>query len=169
MPHLEMSHYLSPKKNLTDEQLVIINRIRSKFLDLCKELEQDVHVNPARDKAFDLMLEAVEQLETAVQRPSCLTPDSLLVAFASKEAQDKRVTDLWMCATHYADIRKYGRDVFEIESDSEQLKQGIMGKLWGAKVQVSRLIPKYTFVIVGAGEENLAQGQAPSESQLTRF
>jgi hypothetical protein len=169
MPHLEMSHHLSPRKNLTDEELLIINRVRAKFRALANEIVQDVHANPARDKAFDLMLEAVEQLEMAVQRPSCLTQDVLSVAFNLKNRSDKSVTDLWVNAYHCADLRKHCRDIFDVESQRDILMQGIQGKIWGAVVHVSRLIPQNTLVIVAEGEENLTQGQAPSEFQLTRF
>jgi hypothetical protein len=169
MPYLEMSHYLGPKNALTDEQVVVINRIRGKFLALANEVAQEVHANPARDKAFDLLLEAVEQVELAVQRPSCLTRDILSIAFVNKNRMDKKVTDIWVNAYNCADLRKLCHDIFEHEADSSALVQGIQGKIWGATVHTSRLIPQQTFVIVAEGEENLTRDQAPSEFQLTRF
>jgi hypothetical protein len=169
MPHLPLNICFAPKENLTSGQLDRINKIRSSFLKLSQMLGQEVPAGQARDKAFDLMIEAVEQLELAIQRPPCLTPSSLLVGFHKVESQDKRVTDIWLGANHISDLRKFGREVFEIESDASLLRQGVQGRVWGATVHVSRFIPVGSYVIIGEGEENLVNGQEPREDQLTKF
>ena len=46
-----------------------------------------------------------------------------------------------MNATDYADIRKFGRDVLDIESQATLWKTGMMATGWNAQFIVSRLVP----------------------------
>lgn len=62
-------------------------------------------------------------------------------AFASIERHDLRVARIYMNAVDYADIRKFGRDILDPETQQALLRTGLMGTLWGAQIITSRLVP----------------------------
>jgi hypothetical protein len=70
-----------------------------------------------------------------------LTPANLADAFASIERNDLRVARVFCNALDYSDIRKWGRDVLDIESQATLLKTGLMATVWGAQIIVSRRVP----------------------------
>ena len=65
-------------------------------------------------------------------------------AFASIERHDLRVARMYMNAVDYADIRKFGRDILDTETQQSLLRTGLMGTLWGAQIITSRLVPAGT-------------------------
>lgn len=85
-------------------------------------------------------------------------------AFALIERHDLRVARVFMNARDYADLRKFGRDILDTESQRELLKTGLMGTLWGAQIIVSRLVPFGT-VYVCCEPENF--GRMPVRTELT--
>jgi hypothetical protein len=70
-----------------------------------------------------------------------ISPAVLADAFAEIERHDLRVARVYMNATDYADIRKFGRDVLDIESQATLWKTGMMATGWNAQFIVSRLVP----------------------------
>lgn len=62
-------------------------------------------------------------------------------AFSLIERHDLRVARVFMNARDYADLRKFGRDILDIETQAVLLKTGLMGTLWGAQIITSRLVP----------------------------
>jgi len=76
-----------------------------------------------------------------------ITGAVLADAFSLVERHDLRVARIFMNARDYADLRKFGRDILDIESQAALLKTGLMGTLWGAQVIVSRLVPVGTVYV----------------------
>ncbi len=70
-----------------------------------------------------------------------ISPAVLADAFAEIEFHDLRVARVYMNARDYADIRKFGRDVLDIESQATLWKTGMMATGWNAQFIVSRLVP----------------------------
>jgi len=85
-------------------------------------------------------------------------------AFALIERHDLRVARIYMNARDYADLRKFGRDILDIESQATLLKTGLMATLWGASVITSRLVPVGT-VYVCCEPEHF--GRIPVRTELT--
>jgi len=85
-------------------------------------------------------------------------------AFALIERHDLRVARVYMNARDYADIRKFGRDILDIESQATLLKTGLQAVLWGAQVITSRLVPVGT-VYVCCEPEHF--GRIPVRTELT--
>lgn len=101
--------------------------------------------------------------------------DHLCTAFQNVEYHDNRVAFLAMNAREYADLRKFGRDIHEVESRVPFLKQGLMATIWGGQIITSRAIPAGTFLAVGDLENVFPDGldgslnpQAVSISYVTR-
>lgn len=93
-----------------------------------------------------------------------ISPSVLADAFAEVERHDLRVARIYMNATDYADIRKFGRDILDIESQATLLKTGLQAVLWGAQIITSRLVP-VGFVYVCCEPENF--GRFPVRTELT--
>ena len=93
-----------------------------------------------------------------------ITADVLADAFADIEQEDLRVARLYFNAKDYSDIRKWGRDILDIESQATLLKTGLQATLWGAQLIVSRRVPVGR-VYVCAEPEFL--GRIPVRTELT--
>lgn len=85
-------------------------------------------------------------------------------AFALIERHDLRVARVFMNARDYADLRKFGRDILDIESQRDLLKTGLMANLWGAQIIVSRLVPVGTVYVTCEPE---MFGRIPVRTELT--
>jgi len=85
-------------------------------------------------------------------------------AFSLIERHDLRVARVFMNARDYADLRKFGRDILDIETQRDLLKTGLMGTLWGAQVIVSRLVPVGTVYVCCEPE---MFGRIPVRTELT--
>ena len=106
--------------------------------------------------------------------PAQLNPDIPVVApissavladaFALIERHDLRVARIYMNARDYSDVRKFGRDILDIESQATLLKTGLMATLWGATIITSRLVPVGT-VYVACEPEHF--GRIPVRTELT--
>ena len=85
-------------------------------------------------------------------------------AFALIERHDLRVARVYMNARDYADVRKFGRDILDIESQATLLKTGLQATLWGAQVITSRLVPAGTGYVCCEPE---MFGRIPVRTELT--
>ena len=85
-------------------------------------------------------------------------------AFALLERHDLRVARVFMNARDYADVRKFGRDILDIESQATLLKTGLQATLWGAQVITSRLVPAGTVYVCCEPE---MFGRIPVRTELT--
>lgn len=85
-------------------------------------------------------------------------------AFSLIERHDLRVARVYMNARDYADLRKFGRDILDIETQAALLQTGLMATLWGAKLITSRLVPVGTVYICCEPE---MFGRIPVRTELT--
>lgn len=93
-----------------------------------------------------------------------ISPAVLADAFASIEQHDLRVARVFMNAVDYADIRKFGRDVLDIESQAQLWKTGLMATGWNAQFIVSRLVPPGVVYLCCEPSEF---GRMPVRTELT--
>jgi hypothetical protein len=166
---MNLNRVFGPKNLPTPEQLEKMNSLRKLFSALVTGISETVPSNPYREKAFELLRDALDQVELARDRPGVLTPNEVANAFATVEAEDKRVLQVWMNAYSYADIRKFGRDIFESETSADSLKQGLMGKAWGAEFRVSRTIPTNVLLLVAQGDPEFDPTGPLTDKRVYRF
>lgn len=93
-----------------------------------------------------------------------ISPAILADAFAEIERHDLRVARVFMNATDYADIRKFGRDVLDIESQAVLWKTGMMATGWNAQFIVSRIVPAGVVYVCCEPAEF---GRIPVRTELT--
>lgn len=93
-----------------------------------------------------------------------LTPSVMADAFGLIERHSLMVARIYMNAVDYADIRKWGRDILDIESQAVLLRTGLQAVLWGAQIITSRLVPA-GFVYCCTEPEYF--GRIPVRTELT--
>ena len=153
-----------------------LTQIKERRFDLI-ERSQDLakaQIQAAEDsRAFDV-LDAVAAngfdnlgaayINAQVNTLAPLTPPALIDAIGRIETHDLRVARIFMNALDFADVRKWGRDVLDIESQATLFKSGMLATFWGAQVIVSRKVaPGYIYVC--AEPEFL--GRIPVRTELT--
>jgi len=96
--------------------------------------------------------------------PGALSQAFALVAKGDPSEGELRVAYVWMNQTEVADVRTFGRDIFDFETQRELLEQGIIGTIWGATLIQCNLVPEGT-VYVTCTPEHL--GRVPERVALT--
>lgn len=94
-----------------------------------------------------------------------LSPDSLKFILSSKPGKHSRV---WMNARDYANIRKMGSKEHNfVVADPPDWELGIMGRIFGVEIRVSRIIPVYSIYITSDDhQEDLDPAWSPAPIEL---
>lgn len=135
--------------------------------DLAKaeiQAEEDTRVFEILDAVAAAGFDNIGAVNADIPAVAPLTPSDLADAFASVERHDLRVARVFCNALDYSDIRKWGRDVLDIESQATLLKTGLMATVWGAQIIVSRRVPA-GYIYVCAEPEFF--GRIPVRTELT--
>ncbi len=152
-----------------------LTQIKERRFDLI-ERSQDLgraQIQAAEDERVFAVLDSVAT-SGFDSLPGQLNPDIPVIApisgaviadaFALIERHDLRVARIYMNARDYADIRKFGRDILDIESQATLLKTGLQGVIYGAQVVTSRLVPVGTVYLACEPE---MFGRIPVRTELT--
>lgn len=153
-----------------------LTQVKERRFDLI-ERAQDLakaQIQAAEDsRAFDI-LDAVCQFgfdnldsnytNAQINTVAPLTPSALSDAFAEVERHDLRVARVFLNPRDAGDLRKWGRDVLDIETQATLLRTGLLAVAWGAQVIQSRKVPiGYAYVCA----EPEFVGRIPVRTELT--
>jgi len=128
------------------------------------QAEEDTRVFEILDAVATTGFDNLTAQNPDIPATAPLTPADLADAFASVERWDLRVARVFANAQDYSDIRKWGRDVLDIESQATLLKTGLQATIWGAQIIVSRRVP-VGYLYVCAEPEFF--GRIPVRTKLT--
>lgn len=128
------------------------------------QAEEDGRVFTVLDAVATAGFDNIGATNVDIAATAPLTPADLADAFASIEKFDLRVARVFCNALDYSDIRKWGRDVLDIESQATLLKTGLMATVWGAQVIVSRRVPAGHIYVCAEPE---FFGRIPVRTELT--
>jgi hypothetical protein len=143
---------LFPLFEVASNPEIPLTQIKERRFDLI-ERAQDLakaQIQAAEDERVFAILDSVAvsgfdtlpgQTNPDINVVAPISPSVLADAFAEIERHDLRVARIYMNATDYADIRKFGRDILDIEAQAALLKTGLQSTLWGAQIITSRLVP----------------------------
>jgi hypothetical protein len=164
---------LFPLFELAANPEIPLSQIKERRFDL---VERSMNLGKAQIQAaedsrvFDVLdALAVNGFSGATPNPQVnvnapITPSAFIDAFAEIEQWDNRVARVFMNARDFADLRKWGRDILDIETQATLLKTGLMAQLHGAQIMISRIVePGYIYVC--AEPEFL--GRFPVRTELT--
>jgi hypothetical protein len=135
--------------------------------DLAKaqiQAEEDTRVFEVLDAVAQNGFDNIGATNADVPAVAPLTPADLADAFARVERNDLRVARVFANALDYSDIRKWGRDVLDIEAQATLLRTGLMATVWGAQIIVSRRVPT-GYIYVCAEPEFF--GRIPVRTELS--
>jgi hypothetical protein len=152
-----------------------LTQIKERRYDLLKRMQDlgKAQIQAAEDDRVFSIMDAIAAngfdslpagINTDIPVVAPISPAILADAFAEIERHDLRVARVYMNATDYADIRKFGRDVLDIESQATLWKTGLMATGWNAQFIVSRLVP-VGVVYVCCEPEHF--GRIPVRTELT--
>jgi len=165
-----------PLFELASNPEVPLTQVKERRFDIIERIQDlgKVQIQAAEDgRVFDVMdavaANGFDNLGAAytnaqVNAVAPLIPANLIDAFARIETHDLRVARVFMNALDFADLRKWGRDVLDLESQATLLKSGMLATLWGAQVIVSRKVER-GYVYVCAEPEFF--GRIPVRTELT--
>lgn len=128
------------------------------------QAEEDTRVFQVLDAVATNGFDNIGATNADIPANAPLTPSDLADAFGAVWRHDLRVARVFMNAVDYTDILKWGRDIFDIETQAALLKTGLMGTIWGAQVIVSRRVPA-GYIYVCAEPEFF--GRIPVRTELT--
>ena len=164
-----------PTFEIASNPEIPLTQIRERRFDLV-ERAQDLgrsQIQAAEDERVFAVLDSIAvngfdsiagQTNPDIPVVAPLSGAVLADAFALIEAHDLPVARVFMNARDYSDIRKFGRDIFDPETQREILRSGIMGLLWGANLITSRLVPEGTVYVCCDAERF---GRIPVRTELT--
>lgn len=94
---------------------------------------------------------AVKSNQTVTQSGD-LTIASLNYAFSTIESHDLTVAKIVMHPRQYADLRLFGRDVYDEATRRDVLMSGLFGHLWTADIHVSHRVPEGSVYLLAPAE-----------------
>ncbi len=123
-------------------------------IDEVKRLrERKITLPELRDKV-EKMYSLISSCKKKIKRlgmTSEFTIDNLNRAFIEVEKHDYRVDGIFISTTNYADVRNWGKTVYD-ESTKGEMDIGVFGHIWGADIVVNNKIKKGVFYLVSLPE-----------------
>jgi len=97
-------------------------------------------------------IEAAVRADQTVTQSGDLSIASLNYAFSTVESHDLTVAKIVMHPQQYADVRLFGRDVFDEATRRDVLMSGLFGHLWTADIHVSHRVPRGSVYLLAPAE-----------------
>jgi hypothetical protein len=122
----------------------IVDRAQIKAKEAIQK-EEDLNI-------FNAVNAAVDAAHTVVSTGGTLTLNALNQAFATIEQHDLTVGKIVCHALRYADIRNFGKTVYDEATQKEVLTTGLFGHLFTADIHVSSKCPTDTVFLLAPAE-----------------
>ena len=101
---------------------------------------------------FNAVVNSVTAANTVVSTGGALTVNALNNAFATIEQHDLTVGKIVCHALRYADIRNFGKTVYDEATQKEVLTTGLFGHLFTADIHISSKCPTDTVLLLAPAE-----------------
>ena len=101
---------------------------------------------------FNAIVNSVTAANTVVSTGGALTVNALNNAFATIEQHDLTVGKIVCHALRYADIRNFGKTVYDEATQKEVLTTGLFGHLFTADIHISSKCPTDTVLLLAPAE-----------------
>lgn len=122
----------------------IVDRAQIKAKEAIQK-EEDTNI-------FTALLASVNAAHTVTATGGALTLTALNQAFATIESHDLTVAKIVMHAQRYADVRNFGKTVYDEATQREVLTSGLFGHLWTADIHVSSRMPTNTVLLLAPAD-----------------
>ena len=122
----------------------IVDRAQIKAKEAIQK-EEDLNI-------FNALTAAMLTANTVVSTGGALTLNALNQAFATIEQHDLTVGKIVMHALRYADVRNFGKTVYDEATQKEVLTTGLFGHIFTADIHVSSKCPTATVYLLAPAE-----------------
>ena len=122
----------------------IVDRAQIKAKEAIQK-EEDLNI-------FNAVIVSVDTANVVVSTGGALTLNALNQAFATIESHDLTVGKIVLHALRYADIRNFGKTVYDEATQKEVLTTGLFGHLFTADIHVSSKCPTDTVILLAPAE-----------------
>jgi hypothetical protein len=122
----------------------IIDRAQIKAKEAIQK-EEDLNI-------FNAVSAAIDAAHTVVSTGGALSLNALNQAFATIEQHDLTVGKIVLHALRYADIRNFGKTVYDEATQKEVLTTGLFGHLFTADIHVSSKMPTGSVYLLAPAE-----------------
>ena len=150
---------VNPQVRLSEikaRRFYIVDRAQIKAKEAIQK-EEDTNI-------FNCLLASVTAAHTVIATGGALTLTALNQAFATIESHDLTVGKIVMHAQRYADVRNFGKTVYDEATQREVLTSGLFGHLWTADIHVSSRMLTTTVMLLAPSDY---VGAFPSRQDLT--
>ena len=138
---------VNPQVRLSEikaRRFYIVDRAQIKAKEAIQK-EEDTNI-------FTALLNSVNAAHTVTATGGALTLTALNQAFATIESHDLTVAKIVMHAQRYADVRNFGKLVYDEATQREVLTSGLFGHLWTADIHVSSRMPTTTVMLLAPAD-----------------
>lgn len=122
----------------------IVDRAQIKAKEAIQK-EEDTNI-------FRALLASVNAAHTVTATGGALSLTALNQAFATIESHDLTVAKVIMHALRYADVRAWGKTVYDEATQREVLTSGLFGHIWTADIHVSSRMPTTTVLLTAPAD-----------------
>jgi hypothetical protein len=122
----------------------IVDRAQIKAKEAIQK-EEDTNI-------FNAINAAIDAAHTVASTGGALSITALNQAFATVEQHDLTVGKVVLHALRYADIRNWGKTVYDEATTKEVLTTGLFGHIWTADIHVSSRMPTDTVFVLAPAE-----------------
>jgi len=122
----------------------IVDRAQIKAKEAIQKVEDS--------EIFTVINAAIDANHTVVSTGGALTITALNQAFSTVEQHDLTVGKVVLHAFRYADIRNWGKTVYDEATTKEVLTTGLFGHIWTADIHVSSRMPTATVFVLAPAE-----------------
>lgn len=139
---------------LTANQEIRLDEVQNAFQDFAERLLELTYVQAGRQEFLEVLQQVKGLVDTNIRKGRHIVcPDVLSKLLFKIEEQDKLVKQVWLHCTDYAELRKFGRDILDIESRVEYLRKGRQASLWSTDIWINRMIPPGWCRLIEEGQE----------------
>lgn len=145
VPTFEIATY--PQVRLSEikaRRFYIVDRAQIKAKEAIQK-EEDTNI-------FRALLASVNGAHTVTATGGALSLTALNQAFATIESHDLTVAKVIMHAQRYADVRAWGKTVYDEATQREVLTSGLFGHIWTADIHVSSRMPTTTVLLTAPAD-----------------
>lgn len=160
----------APLFELASNPYIPLTQIRERRFDLIKRTIE-LGVAGVKEKEDVRVFSTVNALAADAANPHTdipvaapLTADVIADAIGAIEEHGLRVARLFMNGRDYADLRKFDRDSIDQETQQGLFRTGYIGKVYGAQVIRTRVVPPGTVYVCGERE---FYGRFPVRTELS--
>jgi len=122
----------------------IVDRAQIKAKEAIQKVEDS--------EIFTVINQAIDADHTVVTTGGALTITALNQAFSTVEQHDLTVGKVVCHAFRYADIRNWGKTVYDEATTKQVLTTGLFGHIWTADIHVSSRMPVDTVFVLAPAE-----------------